>query len=314
MSRKTYNAVFFGTPEFSVPVFDALRKLPGITITAAVTQPDKPVGKKQIFTPPPVKAYAIEHSIPVLQPANIRGDQFRNKLKHYAPGVIIVVAYGKIIPNELLKIPAYGWLNVHASLLPKYRGASPIQAAILAGEQKTGVTLMKLDSGLDTGPIISQKTTACEESDTAETLHAKLAALGAEIIRADLLPYLEGTTFPVLQNSVKATLTKIIRKEDGKIDWQKPAEYIERQIRAYTPWPGTYCLWSGKRLKIIRARMYRTQKTQSPGSVAQFGDTVAISTGKDCIAIEMLQLEGKKPLLIMDFLKGYPGFRHAHLT
>jgi len=311
---KTYNTLFFGTPEFAVPVLDALIKLPFIDLKAVVTQPDKPVGKKQIITPPPVKFFALKNNFIVLQPTSIKSSAFIDTLKKYQPDVIIIIAYGKIITKELLAIPDYGWLNIHASLLPKYRGASPIQATILAREEKTGVTLMKIDKGLDTGPIISQIEIPISKNENAETLHDKLSQLGDKIITKDLLKYLSSELPPRDQTISSTPVCKTINKEDGHIDWNHSAEIIERQIRAYTPWPGTYSFWNDKRLKIIEAGISNNSAKLSPGQTKIINSTIIVGCGQGNLELKKIQLEGKKPHHIADFIKGYPNVKQTQLS
>ena len=329
MKQKVYKALFFGTPDFSVPILETLTTIPYLKLQAVFTQPDKPVGRKQILTPPPVKVVAEKNNLSVFQPEKIKGDKFEKQLKNLSPDLIIVVAYGKIIPENLLKVPKYGWLNVHASLLPKYRGASPIQQAILSGEKQTGVTLMKIDAGLDTGPIIARKTVDIQPNDNFATLHNKLCRLGAELVKKSLLNYLKGKLKPQVQDSSQATTTKIIKKEDGRIDWTKPASYIERQIRSYTPWPGAFCFWSRnskneqkeltnshteQRLKIIKAAVSEDTTSLLPGQTKITGGAVIVGCGQGNLELKKIQLEGKRPLFVVDFLKGYPEFEQTRLS
>ncbi len=311
---KTYNTLFFGTPDFAVPVLDTLIKLPFIDLKAVITQPDKPVGKKQTITPPPVKIFALNNNITVLQPTKIKNNEFIETIKNYKPEIIIIIAYGKIISKKLLNIPKFGWLNIHASLLPKYRGASPIQAVLLNGEDKTGVTLMKIDKGLDTGPIISQLETPIAENENAETLHDKLSKLGSDIVTKDLLSYLEGELSPQTQTESPSLICKTINKQDGKIDWNNSAENIERQIRAYTPWPGTYTFWENKRIKIIEAEIIMHPNKLEPGLIFLHSGNYLVGTKKNSIKLKKIQLAGKKPTDIQSFIKGYPDFANAKLT
>jgi len=313
MNTKIYKTLFFGTPEFAVPVLETLTQLPYLDIMAVITQPDKPVGKKQIITPPPVKIAAKKNNLTVLQPKKIKTKEIEEQIRKYSPELVIVVAYGKIIPENLLTMPKFGWLNVHASLLPKYRGASPIQGAILNGEKETGVTLMQIDAGLDSGPIIAQKNCTIETNETSQTLHDKLSQLGSELIQETLLDYLEGELKPKSQDNSQATETKIIKKEDGRIDWSRPAEYIDRQIRAYTPWPGAFCFWDDKRLKIIKAIVSDNNADLSPGQITKTGHTVIVRCGQGNLELKIIQLEGKKALPIADFLKGQPEFGQTKL-
>ncbi|MDP2683755.1 MAG: methionyl-tRNA formyltransferase [bacterium] len=311
---KTYKTIFFGTPEFAVPVLECLLKLSFIDLLAVVTQPDKPVGKKQTITPPPVKTFALKNNLTVLQPASIKSSDFIKTLKKYQPDVVVIIAYGKIITKQLLEIPQYGWLNIHASLLPNYRGASPIQAAILAGDGETGVTLMKINQGLDTGPVISQLAIPIAKHDNAETLHDKLSQLGGKIVAKDLLNYLKGDLPPQNQTQSPTPVCKTIKKEDGQINWNNSAEKIERQIRAYTPWPGTYCYWNDKRLKIIEASVSQAKNSLSPGEVSLIDNKIVVGCGKNSLELKIIQLAGKKPMNIQSFIKGYPDFGEAKLT
>lgn len=314
MNQKIYKTIFFGTPDFAVPVLEALTSLPFIDLELVVTQPDKPVGKHHTLNAPPVKVFAEQHDIPVSQPIGIRGEEFELEIKKDTPDVIIIVAYGKIIPKNLLAIPKHGWLNVHASLLPKYRGASPIQGALLAGETETGVTLMQLDADLDTGPIITQKQIAIGENETPDTLHSKLSNLGKTIIRDSLLPYLKGDIKPEPQPKNSPTpITTNIKKTDGRINWAQPAEVIERKVRAYTPWPSAFCYWDDKRLKIIKALVAQLPTELPHGKVWQHENSIIVGTGQEGLQLKTVQLQGKKAMPIDNFLKGHPEFVDAVL-
>lgn len=310
---KKYRTIFFGTPDFAVPILKELTTFLYLDLLLVITQPDKPIGRNLKLTPPPVKVFAENKGIPIFQPEKIKTAEFAKKLKQLAPDVIILVAYGKIIPVNLLEIPKFGWLNIHASLLPKFRGASPIQAAILEGKQKTGITLMKIDEGLDTGPIIAQKSLKIDQNDNFEALHDKLAKLGADLVKEALLDYLKGKIIPQPQAEETATLTKIIKKEDGKIDWSNKANYIEKQIRAYTPWPGAYCFWNNKRLKIIEASVSTVTTPLSKGEIKGIDNKILVGTVKENLELKKIQLEGKIPLSISEFLKGYPDFDKVKL-
>lgn len=311
---KTYNTLFFGTPDFAVPALDTLIKLPFIDLKAVITQPDKPIGKKQIITAPPVKTLALNNNITVLQPTKIKSSEFIESMKKYKPDVIIIIAYGRIITKKLLDIPKFGWLNIHASLLPKHRGASPIQASLLSGEDKTGVTLMQIDEGLDTGPVISQLKVSITENENAETLHDKLTQLSADIISKDLLSYLDGDLEARNQAESSTPVCTTINKEDGKINWNNSAEDIERQIRAYTPWPGTYTFWRGKRIKIIEAEIMMHPNRIEPGTIFFHSGSYLVGTKKNSIKLKKIQLAGKRPTDIQSFIKGYPDFANAKLT
>lgn len=305
------NIIFFGTPEFSAIVLQKLIDI-GYKPACVVTAPDKPVGRKQELTPTPVKSLIMEHktwNIKILQPEKL-DSEFANKLKPNAYDLFIVAAYGKIIPADILKIPKYGTLNIHPSLLPLYRGPSPIQAVILNGNQKTGVTIMKMDEKMDHGPIVAQRELKIKNQDTFKTLGEKLFDSGAELLIEILPDYIAGKIKPKEQNHKKATYTKIIKKEDGHIDWSKPADYIESQLRAFTPWPGIYTFFNNKRLKILDLNT-KTPNIASPGEamlgkVMKEGDNFLIQTGKGFIVPEKVQLEGKKMQTAQEFLRGYP--------
>ncbi|XOU94969.1 MAG: methionyl-tRNA formyltransferase [Candidatus Kerfeldbacteria bacterium] len=313
-SMKTYNTLFFGTPDFAVPVLDTLIKLPYINLKAVITQPDKPIGKKQIITQPPIKTFALKNNLIVLQPTTIKSSKFIKSIIKLKPDVVIIIAYGKIITKNLLEIPKHGWLNIHGSLLPKYRGASPIQAVILSGEEKTGVTLMKIDEGLDTGPLIANENITINHTDNFEILHDKLAKLGAIIIEKNLKKYLENKIFAIPQEKTTTEITKTISKEAGKINWENPADLIEKQIRAYTPWPGTYTFWNNKRLKIIDGEIIVLPNNIQSGSVFPHENKIYVGTGNNAIKLNTLQLAGKKPTDIQSFIKGYPDFVNAKLN
>lgn len=313
MNRKTYNVAFFGTPDFAVPMLEALFSMPEINVYTVVTQPDRPVGKKQVISPPPIKTLAEKNNVTVLQPQSIKTKEFEQELKELKLDAVIIVAYGKIIPENLLDIPTHGWLNVHASLLPNYRGASPIQAAILAGEDTTGVTLMKIDKGLDTGPTIVKKQCSIKPDDNFEILHDSLSKLGAKLIKESLIPYLNGELQPEIQDESPTSVTKKVSRKDGQVDWTEPAEQIERQIRAYTPWPGAYCFCEGKRLKILETVVIQLPSQLPPGTVLQRGNSIIVGTKKNGLQLKTIQLEGKKKQPIESFIKGYPEFVKAVL-
>ena len=292
-----------GTPEFAVPSLQALVDSPHFSVAAVVTQPDKPAGRKEEPKASPVKRLALEHGLPILQPAEVRDNpEFAQAIKSITPDAIVVVAYGKILPQEILDIPEYGIVNVHASLLPKYRGASPIAAAILNGDETTGVTLMKMDVKMDTGPIISKsEPVPIEPADTAESLGKKLSKAGADLLIDTLLRYLEGELSPTPQDDLQATYTKLIKKEDGQIDWREDEETIARKVRAYYPWPSAYTTWDEKLLKILETEV--VPEVDNPkGTVAKIDGQLFV--GK--LRINQLQLAGKPIANGTEFLQGYP--------
>lgn len=301
--------VFMGTPEFGAIVLDGLVN-GGFKPVLVITEPDKPVGRKQIITSPSVKITAEKYKIPVLQPKKILDTKYQ--LLDTRPDIIVVAAYGQILPKEILEIPKYGCLNVHSSLLPRWRGPSPIQFPILNGDKKSGVTIMLMDEKIDHGPIISQKEVEIEENETAETLYNKLAKIGVEILLTTIPKWMKKEIKPITQNHKKATFSKILAKEDGRIDWNKPAEYIERQIRAFIHWPGTFTLANGKKIKILKAHIQKQTKTCPNGIAGKTflatNEKIAVQTSKDFIIIESLQLEGKKPVSSAEFLLGHSNF------
>jgi methionyl-tRNA formyltransferase len=274
--------IFIGTPEFGAIILEKLIKS-GRKPFLVITAPDKPVGRKQITTPPAVKVLAEKYHIPFAQPEKIA--DFISDIKNLKPDLGIIAAYGQILPKDMLSIPNYGFLNVHPSLLPRWRGSSPIQYAILNGDEKTGATIIRISEELDAGPILAQKEIEISKKETFASLHNKLAELGAELL-IEALPKLSvGKLPPLPQDETKATYTKILGKDDGHIDWKKPAEYIDRQVRALNPWPGTYTVYNGKRLKILKAE----------------------ALGGNLI-IEEVQLEGKNPMSFEDFLRGHKDY------
>ena len=306
--------IFIGTPEYGAIVLEGLIK-GGYRPVLAVTVPDKPKGRKQILTPPVVKVVAKKHNIPVEQPEMIKN--LKLKIKNLKPDLGILAAYGQIIPKDILDIPKFGFLNVHPSLLPKYRGPSPIQFTILNGEKKSGVTIILMDEKIDHGPIISQKSLEIKEQETSETLHDKLAQLGAYLLLETIPKWVKGLIKPKEQDDVQATFTKILFREDGKIDWKKPVELLEREIRAFYPWPGSYIIWENKG-KLIKIKILKTRAFKSPdffkvkypiGKVLVVPQNeIGVQCKKDFLVIEKLQPEGKKEMTAEDFIRGHLNF------
>src|SRR3989344_2901487 len=245
--------VFFGTPKFAATILEKLIDS-GYIPDAVICNPDEPIGRKRILTPPPVKIIAKKFNFSIFQPLKLRGNlEFFDRIKKIKPDLAIVVAYGKIIPKEILGIPIYGFINVHGSLLPAYRGASPIQSAILNGDEETGITLIKLDEEMDHGDIISKSKCQISNNDTYESLSQKLAISGAELLIKTISDYIAGKIKLTEQSHTEATYAGIIKKEDGKINWLKSAEEIERMVRAFYPWPTAWTIWNEKTLKILEA-------------------------------------------------------------
>lgn len=302
--------IFMGTPDFAVPVLQRL--IDEYEVIGVVTQPDRPVGRKQALRQPPVKQVALQHDIPVYQPEKLRKQDAIEALRAMGvPDVYVVTAFGQILPQAVLDIPQQGSINVHASLLPRWRGAAPIQAAIRAGDAETGVTIMQMDAGLDTGPMLTKRAIAIAPDETGASLHDKLAVLGADLLSETLPSYLNGDIQPQPQDDALSTLAPQIKKQDGEIDWSQDAASIERLVRAFTPWPGTYTHWDGKRLKVVSG--CAGDGSAAPGKVTETRDSVAIGTGNGLFYPARLQLAGSKPLDIADFVNGYNDFIGATL-
>ncbi|MBI4779278.1 methionyl-tRNA formyltransferase [Candidatus Falkowbacteria bacterium] len=299
--------IFIGTAEFGLPAFKALINDSDFEIVLTITQPDKPIGRKQTIASSPIKIAAEKNNITVLQPEYILG--IKEKISRLLPDLIIVAAYAQIIPEEILNLPKYGCLNLHASLLPKYRGAAIIQAAILNGDDKTGLTVIKMDKGLDTGPILAQTTVNINNEDTAGTLYNKLAEASAGFLIDTIKKYLAGKIAPKEQNSSQASYAKELTKSDGLIDWPKPALNLEKFIRAMNPWPMAWTWWEGKQVKIIRAQSQIIEiNSYRPGKTFKYNNGLAVQCGKDALIIKDLQLEGKNALTSEEFLRGHENF------
>ncbi len=298
-----------GTPDFSVPVLRQL--IAHFRVIGVVTQPDRPAGRGHQVQMSPVKQVALEAGIPVFQPEKLRRAEAIESLKQWSPDLYVVAAFGQILPQAVLDFPPLGSVNVHASLLPRWRGAAPIQAVIRAGDSETGITIMMMDAGLDTGPILRQRAIPIAPDETGQSLHDKLAQLGGDLLIETLPGYLDGSIQPQPQDDSLATLAPRIKKEEGRIDWTQPAAQIERTVRAFTPWPGTYTLWDDQQLKILSGHV--TDGDAPPGRVARVGDGVVIGTGSGLFVPDRVQLEGRKAVSISDFLRGYDQFFGALL-
>ena len=301
---KRLRLVFMGTPHFAVPILQALIES-GEEILAVVTQPDKPAGRGKRLTPPPVKILAQEHSLPVLQPQKIKDPAFLEELKKLAPDVIIVAAYGKILPKEVLEIPKYGCINVHASLLPKFRGAAPINWAILAGEKETGVTIMQMDEGMDTGDILLQESIPIAADETAGTLHDKLAQLGAKLIIQALGLLKEGKLLRKKQPEEGVSYAPLLKKEDGLLDFSLSAEELSRRIRGLDPWPSAYTYFRGKLLKLFRPEVLDQETEAPPGTIVDVDHGLTLATGRGLLRVHEIQPEGKKRMDAEAFVRGY---------
>ncbi len=300
--------VFMGTPDFAVGTLRALVEA-GHDVVGVVTQPDKPKGRGKAMQPTPVKEAAMEYNIPVYQPKRVREPEFFEILKSLAPEVIVVVAFGQIIPQSILDLPPYGCINVHASLLPKYRGAAPIQWTVIDGEEVSGVTIMKMDAGLDTGDMISKVIVPVTKEETGESLFDKLSAAGAKLLVETLPSIVDGTAVYEKQPAESPTpYAAMIQKEMGAIDWNKTAVELERLVRGLNSWPSAYTKINGKTLKIWKAEVVikRTRDFVLPGTVLQAdAKGFLVQTGQDILSIQELQLEGKKRMDASAFLRGY---------
>ncbi|MBQ1241428.1 MAG: methionyl-tRNA formyltransferase [Lachnospiraceae bacterium] len=296
--------VFMGTPDFAVSTLESLVK-GGHEVIAAVTQPDKPKGRGKAVQYTPVKEKALEYEIPVYQPVKARDPEFVELLKGMDPDVIVVVAFGQLLPKAILDIPKYGCVNVHASLLPKYRGAAPIQWAVIDGEEVSGVTTMLMDEGLDTGDMLEKAEIVLDEKETGGSLFDKLSALGGELILSTLEKMENGTITRTPQGDSTTSYAKMLKKTMGEIDWHMEAVKIERLIRGLNPWPSAYTSLKGKTVKIWSADVVAGESTGNPGRVTVTKDKLLVECGENFLSITELQLEGKKRMETAAFLRGF---------
>jgi methionyl-tRNA formyltransferase len=311
--RPMNRIIFMGTPEFAIPTLAML--VERFRVVAVVTQRDKPAGRGQQLTASPVKRWAALHqpSLPILQPRTLRDAAVQATLAELKPDVIVVAAFGLLLPQPVLDLPPFGCVNVHASLLPRYRGAAPIPATILNGDTHTGITLMKLDAGMDTGPIITQTSLPIQPDDTTGTLSARLAELGAQLT-AEMLPrWLAGEIAPQPQDEHQATLAPKLNKDDGRLDWSKPAVELERRVRALSSWPGTFTTWNGKILRILSGQVSGHKTQDAPGLVVKNQDGIGVVTGEDILQLGMVQLEGKRAMSAADLSHGHSAFIGSRL-
>lgn len=295
--------VFMGTPDFAVPSLNALL-ISKKDIAAVVTQPDKPSGRGKKLTPPPVKTVALNSGIRVLQPERIKDEAFVNTIKEINPDVIVVAAYGKILPAKILHLPKYGCINVHASLLPKYRGAAPINWAIINGEKETGITIMQMDEGLDTGGILLQKGIEITKEDTAGTLSNKLSKIGAGLLIEGLSAIEKGGIKAIPQDNSKSSYAPMLKKEDGQIDWTKGAEDIYNMVRGMDPWPGAFTYYKGELWKVWKVRHGDTGKGRPGEILTADKDRIDVVSKDSVISILEIQPANKKRMPVSDFLRG----------
>lgn len=307
--------VFLGTPAFAVPTLQCLIDRRE-HIVAVVTQPDRPVGRGRRVAPCPVKELALKHGLLVLQPEKVNSPEFLAQVKSLAPDLAVVAAYGQIFSQQLLDIPTHGFINVHSSLLPVYRGPAPINWAIINGDTETGVTIMKVSLRMDEGDILLQEKVPILPEDDAESLHDRLAHLGARLVGQAIDLLRNNGWQPRPQDHSRATYAPMLKKEDGLIDWHKDALSIERKIRGMKPWPGTYTLYEGKRLRIHCAKPQPYEGSSEPGTILDVSpDGILVATGRGALLITEVQLEGKKRMAAKEFLLGHAlreGMRFTH--
>ena len=294
--------VFIGTGEIGVPTLRALLNSEH-EVVAVVTQPDKRVGREQRIEPPPIKKEIAKTRIPILQPARIKDQQATEEIRDFAPDVVVVVAYGQILPRDVLEIPRLACLNLHASLLPRWRGAAPIQAAIAAGDCETGITAMYMDEGLDTGDILLQRSVEILPNDTGGSLHDRLAQIAPEALLESLRLLSAGNAPRIAQDNARATYASKLKREHGLIDWSESAEAIERKIRAYNPWPGAFMKLDHQNLKVFSASVVALNG--QPGEVLRSDEDLVVATGKDAVSLAEVQLEGKRRMNAAEFLRGH---------
>jgi methionyl-tRNA formyltransferase len=297
--------VFMGSPDFAVPALDALAA--HYALVGVVTQPDRPAGRSGTLKPPAVKTAALRLKLPVIQPEKLRYPEAMAQLQAWAPELIVVAAFGQILRPDVLDLPKFGCINIHGSLLPRGRGAAPIQAAILAGDYETGITIMKMDPGVDTGPMLSQRAIPISPEDTAGRLFEKLAPIGAELLLGTLSRYLSGELRPQPQPSEGVTYAPMLNKEDGRLDFTQPAAALERRVRAFNPWPGTWFEWNGAPVKVRHARV-STDKNPGVGQRLIIEGNPAIGTGAGMLILEEIQPAGKKSMPGKAFLSGARGW------
>ena len=304
---KPMRIVFMGTSEFAVPTLEYLAASEH-EVVAVYTQPDKHAGRGRALTQPPVKKVALDHALPVRQPRSLKESNVVDSLNRLRPDAIVVAAFGRILPNGVLGMPDFGCINIHPSLLPRHRGPSPIQGAILAGDEYTGATIMLMDAGIDSGPILAQREAPIDPMDTAQSLSAKLALLAAQLLEETLPPWFSRAITPQPQNDSDASYTTPLAKEQGIIDWHLPAVDIWRRVRAYQPWPGCQTRWRRSVLKVIEAACLPGGRDQPGRVIALEGNGVGVQTGDGILRLLTVQMEGKRKLSAKEFLQGQRDF------
>jgi len=298
----TSKIVFMGSPEFAIPSLKGLIKQ--FNVVGVVTQPDKPAGRGKVLKAPPIKEIAQSNNVEFIQPKKLRDPKVFEKLKSWAPDLIVVAAFGQILHQEVLDLPRLGCINVHASLLPRWRGAAPIQAAILHGDEITGITIMKMDAGIDTGPILNQKFIRIKPDDTSESLRKSLSYLGADLLLETIPDYFSGSVKAHPQPDTEVTYASLLKKDDGLLDFSKKAYELDRQIRAFYPWPGTFMEIGGERLKVLSAKIVDKAGLE-PGERGQLCGYPMVGTAQGALVLEKVQPAGKKAMDGKIFLNGF---------
>ena len=301
-----------GTPDFAVPPLRALLDAPGYDVVGIVTQPDRPAGRGHALQASPVKQAAQTAGVPIIQPEKLRAPGVFEQLKSWQPELIVVAAFGQILRQNVLDLPRYGCINVHASLLPRWRGAAPIQAAMRAGDSQTGITIMQMDAGLDTGAMLRSRSVTITADDTGDTLQNKLSAIGGPLLIETLNDYMAGLITPQPQDESQQTYAPMLKKEDGRIDWAQPAIVIERQVRAYEPWPGTFTLWEGQPLKILGGHAESGNASIGHVSVSANG-AIGVGTGAGVFRLDRVQVAGRGAIEAGAFVRGHAAFVGAQL-
>ncbi len=301
-----------GSPEFAIPSLDALSEEHDIDIVGVFTQPDRPAGRGRKLRASPVKLLSNKLGLSIYQPSSLKSPEIISTIRGIDPDLIVVSAYGMILPSNVLGLPKFGSINVHASLLPRWRGAAPIQAAIRAGDQETGVTIMKIDPGLDTGPILSQRSIVIHSSDTGGELSERLAILGAGLLIETIPEYLSGELRPNKQDEKMATYAPLLKKSDGRLDFMRSAIELERQVRAYEPWPTSFIEWGNRRICIHKADAL-ADDTLAPGTVGKIDKNPAIGANPGILLLQIVQPAGKTEMLAEDFLRGAGGILNTNL-
>lgn len=302
--------VFMGSPDFAIPALCAIHQR--FNLVGVVSQPDRPGGRGRKLRSPPIKVRSQELDIPIIQPETIKNEEVLDHLKSWDPDLIVVTAYGQILPPNILSIARNNAINVHASLLPRWRGAAPIQAAILKGDTDTGVTIMKMDAGMDTGPIISQRSTPIQNDETGGELSERLSYLGADLLMETIPGFISGDIVPKDQDDSLATYAQQLKKADGSLEFLQPADQLVRQIRAYEPWPTSYFYWSELRLTVRKA--HTAPGSAQPGLVIRHGDLPAIGTESGLIVLDLIQPAGRRTMPADAFVRGSPGFIDSNIA